>query len=327
MTADTLTHLGIDAWLQDPKGARLALSPAVVNGNLITTVIEVENPKSYCLHWCKSRDTPSINARCDVFRPVGKSGHVKIARIAHRFMAADDAQTQSRSSQGALELPLQKDAWLWTPRSGSRTGYISLEVRRLRHSPWQSVPMGNEDPELVVDELNGDEGATTPPNIIFRFDFKPKGPARSISSTISSSRRKSRHSPLLIKKTCAQSYELSDLSSSESEPERPPVDKEEHIQIDRRGEGSKTRLEPDKTLKRAPPEQDTVSVLLKKRRTIMQRQEEIEQAKQSKRTKLEKLLQDLEEDTKVRAEKLADDQNESEQIENEIKKIQAALST
>jgi hypothetical protein len=42
---DTLTHLGIDAWLQDPAEARLALSPPVVNGNQITAIIEVENQK------------------------------------------------------------------------------------------------------------------------------------------------------------------------------------------------------------------------------------------------------------------------------------------
>ncbi|KAJ7671005.1 hypothetical protein B0H17DRAFT_1141652 [Mycena rosella] len=249
---DILTHLDIDAWLQDPKGTRLALSPPVVNGNQITTTIKVENPK--------------------VFRPAGKHGHLKIARIASYFMAANDARTQTRSSHGRLELPLQKNAWLWT---SSRTGFVSLEISRLSHTPRERRPADETDPESMSHEgtLEDDEGATTLPSIIFRFEFEPKeDPTRIVTQYISSSssnKRGARRSSLRTRKTYQdQASELSELSSSESEPEGPALafaHKPERTQVGGHGEGSKLLTDLEKTAKTSPPEEDTISALLKKR--------------------------------------------------------------
>ncbi|KAJ6606325.1 hypothetical protein DFH09DRAFT_5967 [Mycena vulgaris] len=73
MQADTLSHRGIDAWLQDPQGRRLNFSttPALAVEHQMTAVIELKKPQAFHLNWCKSRDAPSINAWCEIFRPLG----------------------------------------------------------------------------------------------------------------------------------------------------------------------------------------------------------------------------------------------------------------
>jgi hypothetical protein len=47
MKADALSHLGIDAWLEDPDGMRLPLGPAVIDlkGVRVSAKVQVENPK------------------------------------------------------------------------------------------------------------------------------------------------------------------------------------------------------------------------------------------------------------------------------------------
>ncbi|KAJ7084790.1 hypothetical protein B0H15DRAFT_381156 [Mycena belliarum] len=195
--ADTLSHLGIDAWLQDPEGNHLALPPASVHGNRITTTIEVEKPQvielkyleliasslvqRFSIHWCKSRNAPSINAWCEIFRPSGKSGLIEITRIANQIMAANDEGTQSRSSQGRLELPLQRDNWLWMPRS--REGFVSLEIRRLLEIPKETKRVDANNPQSILYEVVTNLRDTTdmPPYVVFRFEFKPTQRTFSVS--------------------------------------------------------------------------------------------------------------------------------------------------
>ncbi|KAJ7494458.1 hypothetical protein B0H11DRAFT_2004725 [Mycena galericulata] len=169
---DTLSYRGIDAWLYGQDGKHLPLGPVVVEGNQITTVVELKSPKAYHLNWCKSRDAPSINARCDMFRPAGKTRIVENARIASCYMNADDAQTQARSSNGRLEHPLPRYSWLWTPKS--RPGFVSLEIMRLR-GPAKEIQRRDETTsgtkfyEMSPDYLDEVEA---PPFITFTFEFK-----------------------------------------------------------------------------------------------------------------------------------------------------------
>ncbi|KAJ7494459.1 hypothetical protein B0H11DRAFT_2004733 [Mycena galericulata] len=168
----TLSYRGIDAWLHGKDGKHLPLGPVVVEGNQITTVVELKSPKAYHLMWCKSRDAPSINARCDMFRPAGKTGFIETARIANYYMNADDAQTQSRSSKGRLEHPLPRDSWLWTPKR--RPGFVSLEIRRLQ-GPAKEIQRRDETgPGTKLYEMSLDylDEIDAPPYIIFRFEFK-----------------------------------------------------------------------------------------------------------------------------------------------------------
>ncbi|KAF7353779.1 hypothetical protein MVEN_01063400 [Mycena venus] len=252
MTLNTLSHHGIDAWLQDNKGRRFTFGPPVVDGNQITAVIELENRKSYSLAWCTSRDAPPVNALCEVFRPAGKSGHIKTCRIANHYMADNDPETQSRSSKGRLELPLQRDTWLWTPPGGA--GFVTLEIRRLRKPPKETERPDDNNPGLVVCEFNidlhdDDKGrAAQRPHIVFRFEFKTKGmpheskrPIRppykkNIDATSSTRITRRRPSTRLEAARRDQMSELSELSSSESEFEGPPLssvlaNKQEHIQV------------------------------------------------------------------------------------------------
>ncbi|KAJ7491117.1 hypothetical protein FB451DRAFT_1514571 [Mycena latifolia] len=303
---DILTHFGVEAWLEDPKGRKLSLEPAVVSGNQITAVIKVGSPKSYCISWRKKQGAPALNAWCEVFRPAGRTGHhdAKVVRVANDFMAVNNLQTQSRSSKGELEHPLQRDAWLWTPPS--RTGFVSLEIRRLNSPPMERERVDKSRPgvtvfEIEVDLLDKDEG---PPYIVFRFEFEPKGdPMVSIPSSGAS--RVQNEDP--------------------SDAERPPlvsVGKGKKRKNVLRGEGSpsKKRTVPSRVnsqIDEAPPdhEQAGVRVLLKKRKTIMQQQDELAEANELKRAEREKLVKDLEKDNKSRAKELAKEKKQSKQLD------------
>ncbi|KAJ6497108.1 hypothetical protein C8R47DRAFT_1113868 [Mycena vitilis] len=231
MNLDTLSHLGIDACLQDPKGKRFPLGEPSVKGNTITAVIEVENPRSYSMEWRAGPNAGAISAWCEVFRPAGKAGYIKVVRIANHYMAENDPQTQSRSSKGRLELPLRRDAWLWTPRSG--TGFVTLEIRRLRKPPSESKRPNNDHPGSVVfktdvDMLDDDsDGAGKPPYIIFRFEFKPKYISDRAAEPPSSSlmTRRTNQRPSLRRSKAPVREMSSDLSElpSDSEAEGPPL--------------------------------------------------------------------------------------------------------
>ncbi|KAJ7885396.1 hypothetical protein B0H13DRAFT_1889611 [Mycena leptocephala] len=305
--------------------------PPIVNGNQIMTTIKVDRPKSYSLEWCKSQDAPAINAWCEIFRPAGKSGHVKIVRIANHYMAEDDPRTQSRSSKGRLELPLQRDTWLWTPPTPKR--FVSLEVRRLRKPPKEKKRLEQDNPgsllyETDVDMFDGD-GV---PYITFRFEFEvrentDKKTDLSVSSS-RMSRRGIRRAPLRYRSKQdprGKSSDLSELSSSESDPDGPPLAsvvarKKKHSQVEVRGATSSNNVSAEQV---AP--EGNIDLLLKKRKTIIQQQEEMEEEKRLKRAKREKLVQDLEKDYKKRTVQLAKEKDESREIDDDIEKMEAAL--
>ncbi|KAJ7042073.1 hypothetical protein C8F04DRAFT_1390913 [Mycena alexandri] len=227
MKPNTLSHRGVDAWLQDPNGTRLVFPrAAVVQGNIITAVIEVENPKSYSVEWCKSQGATAMHAWCEIFRPSRKSGVVSITCIANHSMAADSPETQSRSSRDRLQLPLQRNAWLWTPRSGE--GFVSLEIRRM-HKPSREMAGKQKRPGSIVydtrlDMLDDDD---MPPHIIFRFEFVLKESIKAKMLAPKTLKRGGprvhtrRDQPLRSNRTrkARLPSDLSDLSSSESEPE------------------------------------------------------------------------------------------------------------
>ncbi|KAJ7684455.1 hypothetical protein DFH06DRAFT_1155701 [Mycena polygramma] len=347
MELDALSFHGINAYLQDPKGKRFPLGKPSVNGNTITAVIELDNPRSYSLEWSTSLNARAISAWCEVFRPSGKAGHVKVVRIANHYMAENDPQTQSRSSRGRLELPLHRDAWLWTPRLGPRTGFVTLEIRRLRKPPRETKRPDDDHPGSVVyetdvemlDDDDDSDGAGKPPHIIFRFDFKPKqvSDSQSESPLPLISRRTIRRSPLRSKGDEREiSSDLSELSS-DPEPEGPSPsvleNKQKNVHQAEEDTGATSNdngRSPSGSAEAAegavsPADAGDIDLILKKRKLIIQQQEELEEEKRLKRVKREKLVQDLWEDTTARAEKLAEEQHESQQLDDEIQKIQAAL--
>ncbi|KAJ7684453.1 hypothetical protein DFH06DRAFT_1462784 [Mycena polygramma] len=319
MVLDTLSLRGIDAYLQDPKGKRFPLGKPKVNGNMITAAIEVENPRSYSMEWCTSMNARAISAWCEVFRSGGRAGHIKVVQIANHYMAENEPQTQSRSSRGRLEHPtLHRDAWLWTPPS--KPGFVTLEIRRLRKPPSETKRPNNQPGSVLlktdVDMLDDDsEGAGKPPYIIFRFEFKPKhisdGEAGSSpSSSLRSRRRTIRRSPLKRSKAPVRemSSDLSDELSSASEPEGPPLSilakKQKNVHGAKEDAGATLANDNGRSppaaraaKRAAPAAEGDVDLILRKRKLIIQRQEEIKEEKRLKRVKREKLVQDLWEDT------------------------------
>ncbi|KAJ7184450.1 hypothetical protein C8R46DRAFT_1026360 [Mycena filopes] len=159
MEPHTLSLRGIEAWLQDTTGERLPFASGApkVDGNTIAVVMEVENSKRFSVNWRKIPAAPAINAWCEIFRPTGRGGIMKIKRVANHSMDENLPVTQSRSSRGRLEPPLLPDQWLWTPRSGE--GYIMLEIRRLHQPPKDIILCVENTPEEA-------------PYIVFRFEFQ-----------------------------------------------------------------------------------------------------------------------------------------------------------
>ncbi|KAJ7144916.1 hypothetical protein C8R43DRAFT_1237684 [Mycena crocata] len=333
--ANVLTHNGIDSWLEDSKGKRLELGAAVVNGNQINTVIEVDNVKSYCLKWRKNQNFASINAWCEIYRPAGKSGHVKTVCIANHHMADNDSRTQSRSSRGRLEPPLQKDAWLWQPRS--LKGFVCLEIRRLRTPPEVVHRPDVDNPGSMVEVVEKTllDDVEKPPYIIFRFEFIPKKPPQHTKTALAflsgTKTRRSRRSKL--EETRGISSELSELSDSESEREGPPL---ASASTNKRSQLSKSsEADPAPSKKRtsaqllvdldSAPEED-LDVILKKRKIILEKRAKITEAKETKRAQREKLRKAVREDTEAQAKRLEEEQIEAEQYEAEIQRMKAALN-
>ncbi|KAF7359151.1 hypothetical protein MSAN_01256700 [Mycena sanguinolenta] len=120
---DTLSHLGIDAWLQSSEGTKFKFTnPPVVEGNQITAVIEVKRAQKYAVHWSKSQGTPASNAWGTIHRPKGKNRLRPFPETRH--MSENDSQTQSWS--------IPYDLWFCTPQN---TSFIILKIQHLRDPP------------------------------------------------------------------------------------------------------------------------------------------------------------------------------------------------
>jgi len=333
----------VQAWLQDRDGNHLPLGLAIVDGNQITTVIEVNPglPKQYHLHWRTSEGTPRINAWCEVFRPLKRKG-VKsdsTVRIANHYMSADNVHSQSRSTRGRLELPLQRDSWLQTPsrskeqvKARKSKKFISLSIKRLRTAPVERKSRDKQNPGALVYSFDMDmfDDDETEPFVIFRFEFKPNTAQDPQISPGPGLRTSPRKLSLQGKKTSrALSPEISELSSSESEPEVPPSSAagtrpKGRVQIHSRSTERNKRQRADSDSDGAPAARD-VDAILKKRKTMLQRQQELRDTKERKRARREELAKKLEDETKALAEKLAEEEKEAEEIERDIERMEAAL--
>ncbi|KAF8191562.1 hypothetical protein K438DRAFT_2139027 [Mycena galopus ATCC 62051] len=199
MALDTLSHRGIDAWLQDSEGRKFKLGPPAVEGNQITTVIKMGVYQVRVVQdWSTSAKRPNRSIPWNGVTKAlplvvqGKGGFVQTSRIASHYMADNGIQTQHRSSAGRYELPLDSNSWLWTPRKGrnrnqfhlpslgaalisSTTDIIVLEIKRLRKPPTETFRSDKDKPGIIlhntsVDFLDKGEAA----DVIFRFDFKPE---------------------------------------------------------------------------------------------------------------------------------------------------------
>ncbi|KAJ6620340.1 hypothetical protein B0H10DRAFT_2022414 [Mycena sp. CBHHK59/15] len=331
-----LTHRGMEAWLEGPKGVHLAHGPSVVDENQISAVIQVENEQRYHLRWRRVPEAPPVDAWCEIFRPSGKHGNMKIVRIANDIMASNDDQTQSRSTKRRLELPLLTDAWLWTTRSPG--AFVVLKIRRLRRPPTETSHRGPRnsmvyemDTDLIDDE---DEGI--PPYIVFLFTFQTTQQSDEKVSPASSSRMPGRDthykgSSTSVRVPTSQSdfhhddSESSVLTSPEPSGPQSAVVRGKRKRDDH-GEG--------------PAE---AAAILKKRQTVMQEIKDIEEkrkkrkeAKKLKQAQHDSLLKALREDLVARQAELVRmreeqeeseqmDREESEQMENEIRKMREAL--
>ncbi|KAJ7221593.1 hypothetical protein GGX14DRAFT_430354 [Mycena pura] len=228
MTPDTLSHLHFCAWLQDRKGVHLPLEPPTVDEDqkgrvVVKTVIRGNKITAYSLEWShSSRDAPNaVNASCEIFRRNTISGAARVCRIGAAYMAADDAQTQHRSSKGCLEHPLKPDNWLWTPSS---EGVVSLEIRLLRKPPLIVVQRPGSalhdprDPKANVDlHVDFIDNPDDKPSVTFVFEFKPNNRFQH-EPKLGHVRMGTRTSPLLIRGAQGMAAEpLSDLSDSESD--------------------------------------------------------------------------------------------------------------
>ncbi|KAJ7042078.1 hypothetical protein C8F04DRAFT_1078224 [Mycena alexandri] len=283
MTPNTLSHRGMDAWLQSPDETRLQFSgPALVEDNTITVVIEVENPKSYHLEWCKSSGATAMNAWCEIFRPIGKS-RTRIGRIANGSMAADSPATQSCSSRDQLELPLNRDAWLWSPRSGE--GFVSLEIRRMRKPAHETVQ--KEESKYVVYEtpvdMIDDPDTGMPPYIIFRFEFKQRARSSNPQSAPTSEHGDRRISG-------------PESRASTSDPSPPPLTSvlaKSHKSSSAQSQGDNNKGEGSSNINRSPSSQE----------------------REHKRARYDQLMQEAREDTIAQAKKLEEEKAECRRLD------------
>ncbi|KAJ7708287.1 hypothetical protein B0H17DRAFT_1125050 [Mycena rosella] len=335
MDANILKLRGVHAWLQDPEGRRLPLvGPAVIDGNQITAVVEIDirESKKFHLYWGTGEGSPPINACCEIFRPHGQSRyrhghwvHPEIVQVANDYMSVEDIQTQSCSTSGQLELPLRRDGWLGTPfrcnsknQTTARKGFISLEIRRLRSPLTGTEYLDVDKPGSVVYEIDmemtndDDKGASKPPFIIFRFDFKPirRGP-RVASGKNLGQEKKADQMPL--------SPELSKLSDSEPEPENsllghPAADRQPRAPINT-GAGSSNKRKRQSEVEVDSAADKNYDGILQKHKTILRKQQELRDEKEWMQAQREKLAKQLVEKTKVLAAQLEEEQNEAEQIE------------
>ncbi|KAJ7221592.1 hypothetical protein GGX14DRAFT_559081 [Mycena pura] len=229
MTPDTLSHLHFCAWLQDPKGVHLPLEPPTVDEDqkgraIVKTVVRGNKPTAYSLEWLhNSRDAyNAVNASCEIFRWFTILDAARVCRIGAAYMAADDVQTQYRSSKGCLEHPLKPHDWLWTPSSGE--GVVSLEIRLLRKPPIVrkikhpgSALHDLRDSEAKVDlDVEFVDKPVDKPFVTFVFEFKLDF---QYEPTLIPVRMRTRSSPLCIRGaqggTAAEN--LSDPSDSETD--------------------------------------------------------------------------------------------------------------
>ncbi|KAJ7644455.1 hypothetical protein FB45DRAFT_897967 [Roridomyces roridus] len=197
MNLNALELEGIRAWLEDNKKNRLPLGPAVIEGNKISTVIQVTKKRSYHLHWCTVDGSKPIHARCEIFCPdfpspnspqkKTRSKKSSTIRIANHHMSGADPQTQSRSTKNRLEDPLQRDAWLEAKGDspGGAENFIALEIRLLREAPSEEKRYPDKkNPGFMVYEVEmdylpeNDPDTGKPPSVIFHFDFRNDAPRK-----------------------------------------------------------------------------------------------------------------------------------------------------
>ncbi|KAJ7184473.1 hypothetical protein C8R46DRAFT_1064157 [Mycena filopes] len=360
MELNTLSHRGIDAWLEGPDGIRLPFRPAVTKeGNSITAVIEVGSPgpTSYSVGWCKSPGALAINAWCEIFRPTGK----KVMRIGNHTMDKEDETTQVRSSRGRLVHPFAPHARLRFPRSGE--GFVSLEVRRLRGRPTETVlPDQNERGHILtdshVDMVDDDEAVPPmPPHIVFKFNSElkevlktkildrqailaPKSAKQGGCRT--HTREKRPDAPPRSKRVgslpaCqlrhyqeASSLPFasgSELSSPESDSEPLPAYvhavPSANIRVDAGGESNPN----DNTRAFSMDDVDPLDVdlVLEKRKNILPRLEKVKEETDQKRARRDQLARYLFEDTQAHAQKLTKEEAEKHQLRDEIERMEAAM--
>ncbi|KAJ7700895.1 hypothetical protein B0H17DRAFT_1247688 [Mycena rosella] len=236
--ANILSHRGVKAWLQDPQdeGNRLTLgTPAIVEGNQITTIIEVEKPQGFYLNWRMSGNTPSMNAWCEILRPAEESDCTQIVRVSSESMSTTDLQTRVLSTRGHLEVPHARHAWLMVPeyKEGGYSGLPEEICRRDESNPQHLVY------ETVTDLRDED---TIRPYIIFRFEFKPKGKPKSGPSSSGKAKRSILHNK--PERLCFESK---------------PTDRHEGIQIQRELSNSRKRR-----MLNSPAEQEIDNAVVKK---------------------------------------------------------------
>ncbi|KAJ7144920.1 hypothetical protein C8R43DRAFT_1108763 [Mycena crocata] len=148
-TALMLAHRGVEVWLTNYKSHSISHGPVTVNGNQVTTTVQIPAKTQYRVRWRTVPDSP-LTAQCRIMVP-SPGPHEQMAAACH-FMDSTAADTQYVISRNLT----------------SAHGFVALEIRRAR-GPERVMPQFV--PTVPDQQLIDKEGS--PPFIVFRFEFSP----------------------------------------------------------------------------------------------------------------------------------------------------------
>ncbi|KAF7298500.1 Mg transporter [Mycena kentingensis (nom. inval.)] len=311
---DSVSHRGFCVWLQSGE-TRLPLGIPTLNTarDEVTTVVELEKQRvpvrmhiGYSVEWCKTEDASPVNARCEIFRP-DKDGN--LVRIANERMAADEAATQSRTSVGRLELPIQnRDARLSTGYGAGDAQEYEMDL-----DYFSSDDPGDTDLET---------GLPMRPFVTFIFQFKhakaaetertntPRvkegasrvtratAPTAGPAASADSPGTPQRALPADIARESSSRSPAARLASQMPSPPTTPITQNNTLAIT----GKRSSNDPD------------LDQLLERKKRAKIRREQIEEENKNTERELEKLKKDLETAAKAEEELLANAERRSQEL-------------
>ncbi|KAJ7148931.1 hypothetical protein C8R43DRAFT_1007695 [Mycena crocata] len=166
-----LVHKNIEAWLADYDGNIIPHGKVKVDGETISTSVQMPKDTEYVLRW-RNHPGTAHTAFCEVFIPHRANRHF---RVAMHFMDKEKIETQERSSHGRLVGAFgRNNGWFQMP--AKKKGFVQLEIRRARGTPIHECKpdpkhAGSHLDEIDIDLID-DPAENHAPFIVFRFDLK-----------------------------------------------------------------------------------------------------------------------------------------------------------